>query len=140
MAHGLEGRTPFLDPNLAKFAFCLPDRAKIRGRQGKWLLRSWVSKRLPAAKPFSRKQGFTVPVGEWIKQRGKQIGELVAAQPGVQALCIPGSVAPLFSVPNKKAGQAAWVLLFFSLWHRRHILDLKPEDDVFDCLSASAEH
>ena len=113
MAHGLEGRTPFLDPSLAKFAFCLPDRAKIRGRQGKWLLRSWLSKRLPAAKPFSRKRGFTVPVGEWIKQRGQQIGELVAAQPGVQALCQPGSVAPLFAVPNKKAGQAAWALLFF---------------------------
>ena len=140
MAHGLEGRTPFLDPYLAKFAFCLPDRAKIRGRQGKWLLRNWVNKQLPAAKPFSRKRGFTVPVGEWIRQRGQQIGELVAAQPGVQALCQPGSVAPLFAVPNKKAGQAAWALLFFSLWHRSHILDLKPEDDVFDCLSASAEH
>ena len=113
MAHGLEGRTPFLDPSLAKFVFCLPDRAKIRGRQGKWLLRSWLSKQLPVANAFSRKRGFTVPVGEWIKQRGHHLGELVAAQPGVQALCQPGSVAPLFEISNKKNGQAAWVLLFF---------------------------
>ena len=139
MAHGLEGRTPFLDRPLAEFAFCLPDRAKIRGTHGKWLLRSWLGKQLPAAKPFSRKRGFTVPVGEWIRARGQQLGDLVAAQPGVKALCRSGSVAPLFQSRNKHAGQAAWVLLFFSLWYRRHILNLTPEGDVFDCLSSSAE-
>src|SRR6202000_2740197 len=39
MAHGLEGRTPFLDPEVARFAFFLPDRFKVRGRLGKWVLR-----------------------------------------------------------------------------------------------------
>ena len=140
MAHGLEGRTPFLDRTLADFAFCLPDRAKVTVGRGKWLLRRWLSKQLPVAKPFSRKRGFTVPVGEWMETRRQQLGDLVAAQPGVKELCKSGSVAPLFQIRNKKAGQAAWVLLFYSLWYRRHILNLSPDGDVFDCLSSSVEH
>jgi len=35
MANGLEGRTPFLDPEVADFAFTLPDRFKVRGRFGR---------------------------------------------------------------------------------------------------------
>ena len=35
MAHGLEGRTPFLDPQVAEFAFSLPDRLKVRGQIGR---------------------------------------------------------------------------------------------------------
>src|SRR6185437_14263267 len=42
MAHGLEGRTPFLDREVADFAFPLPDRLKVQGRYGKWLLRKWL--------------------------------------------------------------------------------------------------
>ncbi|MEO6340611.1 MAG: asparagine synthase-related protein, partial [Caulobacteraceae bacterium] len=49
MAHGLEGRTPFLDREVAAFAFPLPDRMKVRGRYGKWLLRKWLERTCPAA-------------------------------------------------------------------------------------------
>src|SRR6185312_8757458 len=39
MAHGLEGRTPFLDPVVADVGFALADRLKIDWRQGKLVLR-----------------------------------------------------------------------------------------------------
>ncbi|MGY8960178.1 MAG: asparagine synthase (glutamine-hydrolyzing), partial [Alphaproteobacteria bacterium] len=63
MAHGLEGRTPFLDPRIVEAAFLLPDNLKIHKRHGKWLLRKWLDRVLPNAKPFEKKRGFTVPVG-----------------------------------------------------------------------------
>src|SRR5208282_960671 len=66
MAHGVEGRTPFLDPVVANFAFRLPDRLKVRGRQGKWLLRRWLERSLPAASNAAPKRGFSVPVAAWI--------------------------------------------------------------------------
>jgi asparagine synthase (glutamine-hydrolysing) len=66
MAHGLEGRTPFLDREVAAFAFPLPDRMKVRGRHGKWILRKWLERHCPAAEPGARKKGFTVPVADWI--------------------------------------------------------------------------
>ena len=139
MAHGLEGRTPFLDPVLADFAFRLPDEAKLQRGLGKWLLRKWLSRRLPRAGAFSKKKGFTVPVREWMAAGGNNLGELVAAQPGVKEICRPGTIVPLFKNPGKRAGQAAWILLFFALWHRKHVLNLSPDGgDVFECLSSSA--
>jgi asparagine synthase (glutamine-hydrolysing) len=138
MAHGVEGRVPLLDPAVAEVAFRLPDRLKVRGNQGKYLLRRWLAEALPEARPFSAKRGFTVPVAEWIARRGAALGPLVAAQPGVAEACKPEAVAALFARGGKRAGFAAWTLLFYALWHRRHILGAAPAGDVFDTLTAEA--
>jgi asparagine synthase (glutamine-hydrolysing) len=136
MAHGVEGRVPFLDTAVAEFAYPLPDRLKVRRRLGKWLLRSWLADALPPSKPFSAKRGFTVPVEEWIIKR-PDLGALVAAQDAVREICLPGKVESLFRSPDRRAGFAAWLLLFYALWHRRHIQDLIPAGDVFETLNAS---
>lgn len=135
MAHGLEGRTPFLDRNVADKVFLLQDALKIRKGQGKWILRQWLSNVMPQAKPFSRKRGFTVPVGQWISERGEKLGPLVAALPAITRLCNPGTVERIFKSNDKRAGFAAWTLLFFALWHRRHIEGITPDGDVFDVLA-----
>jgi len=135
MAHGVEGRTPFLDPEVAAFAYRLPDHLKVRKGRGKYLLRRWLEKHLPEADPFGRKRGFTVPVGEWIAKRGDRLGPLVAAQPGVAALAHPDRVEKLFRRSGKREGFAAWSLLFYALWHRRHILGAAPVGGVFDTLA-----
>ena len=135
MAFGVEGRTPFLDPRVAEVAFRLPDRLKVRGGLGKWLLRRWLARKLPEARPFSRKRGFTVPVGAWIAGRGDALGPMVAAQPGIAEACRPGTVERLFAASGKRGAQAAWRLLFYALWHRRHILGLEPQGDVFETLA-----
>jgi asparagine synthase (glutamine-hydrolysing) len=137
MAHAVEGRTPFVDKEVAAFAFSLPDRFLIRNGQGKFLLRLWLEKNLPAARPFAKKRGFDVPVGAWIAGRAKPLAELLVRQPIIAELAEPDRVAALFSrAGEKRAGFAAWVLLFTALWHRRHILDLAPAGDVFETLRA----
>jgi asparagine synthase (glutamine-hydrolysing) len=137
MAHAVEGRTPFLDSGVAAAAFRLPDAMKLRGGMGKWLLRKWLEKNLPMAKPFAPKQGFTVPVGAWIKGQGVRLGPLVAAQPGVAEIADPERVEALFrGIRRWRDGFAAWKLLFYALWHRRHILGLPPIGDVFETLGA----
>jgi asparagine synthase (glutamine-hydrolysing) len=135
MAHGVEGRVPFLDPAIAEVAYLLPDQLKIRKRQGKWLLRRWLDTALPSARPFEAKRGFTVPVGEWIGKRAGQLGALVAAEPGIAEICRPGAVETLFSSGGKRQGKAQWTLLFYALWHRAHILGRPAQGDVFDSLS-----
>jgi asparagine synthase (glutamine-hydrolysing) len=138
MAHAVEGRTPFLDPGVAKAAFCLPDGMKLRDGLGKWILRKWLEKHLPMARPFAPKQGFTVPIGEWIKRRGTQLGPLVAAQPGIAEIADPDKVRHLFgNIRRWRHGFACWKLLFYALWHRRHILGLRPVGDVFATLAAT---
>lgn len=136
MAHGVEGRVPFLDPVMADFAYALPDRLKVHHGLGKAVLRHWLSTAMPAARPFSKKRGFTVPVGEWIATQGARIGDLVAAQDSIQAVCKPDAVRDLFAVPIGRPGKAAWTLLFYALWHKIHIEGVAPDGDVFDVLSA----
>ncbi len=135
MAHGVEGRVPFLDPVIAELAYLLPDRLKIRKRRGKWLLRRWLETGLPAARAFEAKRGFTVPVGQWIANRSGQLGALVAGVPGIQEICRPGAVEALFSATGKRQEKAQWTLLFYALWRRHHILGQAPQGDVFETLS-----
>ena len=89
---------------------------------GKWLLRRWLAGQLPQSQPLARKRGFTVPVGRWIARRAETIGPLVARSPAVREICRPDAVETLFAAAGqKRAGRAAWNLLFYALWHRRHI-------------------
>jgi asparagine synthase (glutamine-hydrolysing) len=137
MAHSVEGRTPFLDPGVAAAAFRLPDAMKVRRGVGKWILRRWLEKNLPIARPFAPKTGFTVPVGAWIKSQGIRLGPLVAGQSGVAEIAHPDQVVALFrDIRRWRQGFACWKLLFYALWHRRHILGLPPAGDVFETLAA----
>ncbi len=136
MAHGMEGRTPFLDRVVADVAFRLSDGLKVRGGLGKYLLRKWLSERLPEANPFSRKRGFTVPVGQWIENRERTLGELVARQPAIDEICQRQNVEALFRERGKRASLAAWTLLFYALWYRSNIAGAAPAGDVFETLSA----
>jgi len=134
MAHGVEGRTPFLDPAVANAAFRLPDALKVKGGLGKWILRKWLEGAAPAVQAFAKKKGFTVPVGEWIAAEGARIGPLVAAQAGVVERCRPEAVTALFTASGKRERFAAWTLLFFALWHQRHIVGAATEGDAFEVL------
>jgi asparagine synthase (glutamine-hydrolysing) len=135
MAHGLEGRTPLLDPVVADFAYRLPQALKLRHRRGKYLLRRWLEKNVPQSLPFARKKGFTAPVADWIGATGERLGPLVAADPGIAEICVPERVKGLFASRQKSHLEAAWRLLFLALWHRRHIRGLAADGDVFDCLA-----
>ncbi len=137
MAHGVEGRTPMLDPAVAAAGFRLPDGLKVQGGRGKWLLRKWLETALPAAHPFAPKQGFTVPIGAWIAGQGARLGPLVAAQPGVAEIAAPDRVVALFrAASGRREGFAAWALLFYALWHRTHIEGRAPDGDVFEVLGS----
>jgi asparagine synthase (glutamine-hydrolysing) len=66
MAASLEGRCPFLDDRVIEFAWRLPTAAKIRNGQGKLPLRRVLRRYLPEALFERPKQGFNVPIGEWL--------------------------------------------------------------------------
>jgi len=136
MAHSTEGRTPYLDTELASLVFRLPDELKVKRGFGKWLLRRWLAERLPDTQPFARKRGFTVPVARWIAQRGTQLGPLVARSVAVREICRPDAVERLFAAPvDRRTARAAWNLLFYALWHRHHIERLPCLPDTMAALA-----
>ena len=123
MAHGLEGRTPFLDREVAAFAFPLADRFKVQGRYGKWLLRKWLEGACPAAEPWARKQGFTVPVEAWIAPRAADIAARIGDVEAVRK-ARPDAAAAF----TAGAEGVRWPLLFLALWSRIHLDGAKPAE------------
>ncbi|HEX8692864.1 MAG TPA: asparagine synthase (glutamine-hydrolyzing) [Longimicrobium sp.] len=67
MAVALEGRMPLLDPRVAEFAWRLPVGMKVRGREGKRVLRRLLYRYVPRALVDRPKMGFCTPVDEWLR-------------------------------------------------------------------------
>lgn len=64
MAHGIEARYPFLDPDVVDFCLALPKRHKMIGLRDKVALRRLAAQRLPPAVSARRKQPFRAPIGQ----------------------------------------------------------------------------
>lgn len=73
MAASLEAREPLLDHRLIEFAAGLPEGLRVRGRQGKVLLKRAMRRYLPDDVIYRPKQGFVTPIAQWL--RGPLAGE-----------------------------------------------------------------
>ena len=71
MANSLEVRAPFLDPDLAEFAFSLPAKFKLRGLTTKYILREALHPYLPKFIFNKTKHGFAIPVAGWFRKELK---------------------------------------------------------------------
>jgi asparagine synthase (glutamine-hydrolysing) len=67
MAHGLEVRPPLLDDALVDFAFSLPGRRKLPGKQSKYLLKRAVRGQIPDEVIDRPKKGFGIPLAAWLR-------------------------------------------------------------------------
>ena len=141
MHFGIEGRPPFLDQKLATFGFFLEDSLKIHKGQGKWLLKEWLYEKAPSLNPFTKKKGFTPPVGIWIAKKADLLGDLLKKQESLKIFCAPQKINDLFKTlgqkPDlKKEGMAAWIILFYALWYKIHVERVSYGKDIFDILEA----
>ena len=67
MAASLEAREPLLDHRLIEFAGRLPEGLRVRGGQGKWLMKQAMRRYLPEEILFRPKQGFVLPIAQWFR-------------------------------------------------------------------------
>jgi asparagine synthase (glutamine-hydrolysing) len=67
MQVALEGREPFLDHKVIEFGLKLPDSMKIQGSSTKHLLRKILYKYVPKDLIERPKQGFAVPIEQWLQ-------------------------------------------------------------------------
>ncbi|MBN9508376.1 MAG: asparagine synthase (glutamine-hydrolyzing) [Alphaproteobacteria bacterium] len=136
MVHGVEGRTPFLDPVVADFAFRLPDARKAGAGFGKRLLRDWLAGAFPEAGAYARKKGFKPPVGAWMAQRADMLGDLAAGHPALAGVLPTARIRAAFADAERSA-QPAWSLLFTALWYGAHVLGVPPDGDIGEALRAA---
>lgn len=72
MAHSLEVRSPFLDHKLIEWVFSLPPEVKLKGNEGKFLLKKALEPHVPNDIMYRRKMGFAVPLAAWFRGPLKQ--------------------------------------------------------------------
>jgi len=137
MAHGVEGRTPFLDKEVIAFAACIPDNMRADPWVSKRLLRDWLFNDFPIANPYGKKRGFGVPLASWLHPRSKALAELLAAHPATAPLFTRAEVEQVFENCSQDK-QRAWSLLFYALWHSHHILGIDCHGDVETVLRSAA--
>ena len=124
MAESLETRAPFLDHKLAELVSAMPDHARVRGLETKWILRE-AAKPLLANLP-TRKGGLRVPVAQWLR------GEL--REYLLEHLQGQGSLTRSYYEPkalervidDHLAGRrnhetTLWTLLNLEIWHRNFL-------------------
>lgn len=127
MAHGLELRSPLLDQEVVELAAAVPSRFMVRGTTGKHLLRSTFSDLVPSEILDRRKQGFNVPIAEWLRTDLRALATDVLADPNatVHAFLRPEYTGGLLDehLAGEDHSSKLWALLFLELWFRAHGLE-----------------
>jgi asparagine synthase (glutamine-hydrolysing) len=124
MAVGLEVRVPLVDHRVVEFAWRLPDTLKVRGDEGKWILRQVLFRRVPQHLVDRPKMGLSVPLGAWLRGplRGwaedlldeERIGRagILAAAPIRRRWC-------QLLAGHDQGALALWAVLVFQAWQAR---------------------
>jgi asparagine synthase (glutamine-hydrolysing) len=125
MAHSLEARVPFCDPEVAELALALPRSMKVRRLAKKRLLREAVAGLVPKEIMQARKQGFSIPAAAWLRGDLQPFAReaLSPARVREQGFFEPDTVTGLLDrhVSGKEdLSRQIWGLLMFSLWHDRY--------------------
>lgn len=127
MAHSIENRVPFLDNNVVKNSFSIPQEILIRRRSPggfnteKFLLKSLAAKRFGNEFAFRDKMGFGIPLREFFLKDSfyQYLNDRVL--PGVRRRgmfnypIISGWVADIENLKYDKL-EALWVAVSFEVW------------------------
>jgi asparagine synthase (glutamine-hydrolysing) len=121
MSVGLEVRVPFLDHRFAEYTWSLPDRAKVREGQGKWLVRQVLGRHVPAVLWQRPKMGFDPPLAQWLRDPLREwAGDLLSADRlARQGLLDPAPVSRAWADHQSGARNMdypLWTLLMLQSW------------------------
>jgi asparagine synthase (glutamine-hydrolysing) len=121
MAVGLEMRVPLLDHRLVEWAWGLPFSFKYRDGSGKWLLRQFLRKYVPSALFERPKQGFGIPIDDWLRGPLREWAEELLSERSL-AICPQLNARAVQGVWRQhcqgriNAGYALWNVLMLMAW------------------------
>ena len=122
MANSLEVRSPLLDYELMELAARMPAKQKLRGTEGKVVLRDAVRGWLPDGILDRPKQGFAVPLEEWLRGEMRALPEEVLLDPAAtdRGIFRPEAVRSLIAEHRDGLDRAdqIWAMVNLELWFR----------------------
>ena len=125
MLNSLEVRSPFLDRQVVEFAFAsVPATLKVKGRGRKLLLRRLARSLLPPEFDAKRKQGFTIPLAEWLRGAWKPlVDDLLRAK---SPLFVHSKLSSLVGdlMRSDRGANRIFQLAVLEAWRRRYRIEL----------------
>ncbi|HYI38509.1 MAG TPA: asparagine synthase (glutamine-hydrolyzing) [Thermoleophilaceae bacterium] len=130
MAHSLEARSPFLDPELMQLAASIPAEMKLRGMEKKVVLRDALRGWIPDEILDRPKRGFMVPLVEWFRGELRDHTYDVLLDPVAldRGMLREDAVRGLLDGHQAGADHShrIWTLLMLEMWQREFV-DRAPE-------------
>jgi asparagine synthase (glutamine-hydrolysing) len=121
MAASLEGRVPFLDHDFVEFAMSLPSHLKLQNNELKFLLKKAFETLLPHEILYRPKQGFGVPLDEWLLSSMAD-----SVRISLKQFCDNTDVLSYRAVEKlfkKKKTKQLWYLYNLALWWEQFIVN-----------------
>lgn len=125
MAASIETRVPYLDHHLVELAFSLPESCKIRGRQGKYLLKQSSLGLLPKEVIYRQKRGFPVPITRWFREPSNPFIEILLDPESLReglldAKFVRSRVSRFLA--GAEISLELWAMLNLELWRREFLI------------------
>lgn len=121
MSIGLEARVPLLDHRIVELAWQLPLNVKVREGEGKWILRQILDDMVPREHWDRPKQGFGVPIGQWLRGPLRDWAEALLAEDRLrrEGFFQPTAVRKAWRrhlAGTLDLGAYMWDILMFQAW------------------------
>jgi len=122
MAASLETRAPLLDVKMVEFAFSLPPEWKVRGNTGKWFFKKAMTGILDPKILNRQKQGFSIPIKNWLKNELKELMLETLSEKKISALGFFNGAYVQTMIKEhlqnrENHSHRLWALMQFHLWH-----------------------
>ncbi len=126
MAHGLEVRPPLVDHEVLELAARIPSRWKVHRGQTKWILKQAARGSLPESILERRKQGFEIPIDDWLGGPLRPMFEAAVLDPGARVGELIDQRLARWIYQSHLAGtgrhgSTLWALLMLARWADRYL-------------------
>jgi asparagine synthase (glutamine-hydrolysing) len=126
MASSLEARVPLLDHKLIEFVTQIPTDLKLKGSETKYIFRKAVHGIVPDEILNRPKQGFGVPLNEWINLQLKdKIRETLSERKTVERGYFDAKYIKILldehAAKRRDHSHSLWILYMLELWHRQFL-------------------
>ena len=121
MAHSIEVRSPFFDYRLVEYASTIQGELKIRSGNVKDILKKAVAPLLPPGIIDRPKEGFVLPIFDWMQEKYRGYCEEVLSPERLKAhgylnLPVVQNMLLRYNAGERALNGRIWNLMMFQLW------------------------